>query len=268
MRNGNKVIVELAILVTLTLVDPALAYYNASAGRFLTRDPVGEPGATLIQLDAGTTGLVPRDAVVPRRAQPSRGIARHLSSSQQEPHVYCAVQNNPLSWIDPDGAMSIYSPCNPQYPPPNPPRGAKYDCVGLACRTYTSGQSADPMLQRFRIGGDCSLACKPCELKCWMWDYDESVQGPDGNYVGFNNGATTVHGSHIVCGQVGPDGSAPQCYDKFAEWGELRGPGDCASYKPPESEPVKGIPGYRWVRSNFSCHAFCGPASAVYGLKH
>lgn len=115
MRSSSKLTVGLAILATLMVVDSALAYYNPATGRFLSRDPVGEPGFMLVQqtaMVAGITrggmessGFIPRD---PEYVQEEGGSNR-----------YAYVCNGPLNWIDPFGlaARDETSPenwCTPQ----------------------------------------------------------------------------------------------------------------------------------------------------------
>jgi hypothetical protein len=87
MRNGNKLTVGLAILATLMMVDSALAYYNPRTGRFLSRDPVGEPGAILIREVAATTAFIPRDP----------------GGAAAEGNTYRYANNSPAVYIDPHG---------------------------------------------------------------------------------------------------------------------------------------------------------------------
>jgi len=240
-------------------------YYSPTLGRWVSRDPIGERGAALVREVAAQRAFTARNVSSRTLRHRRQHLAFPESERDTEPHTYRAVRNAPLAWMDPDGACPI--PCDPQYPPPDPPAGARYDCVGLACRTWTCGETATEMLEGFRVGGNCDLKCRPCEIKCWLWTFDEAIRQPDGSYYRWRDTeATTRQNEHIVCGQVGPGGEAPRCFDKFGWWGELRGPGDCASYKPAEREEVMDSPGYYWIRSNYVCHSFCGPTSAVPGL--
>lgn len=86
MRRSGKLTVGLAMLATLTVVGSALAYYNPRTGRFLSRDPVGEPGEMLIREVAATTGFIPRDPV---------------GNNQ-----YTYALNSPTDYIDPDGWLA------------------------------------------------------------------------------------------------------------------------------------------------------------------
>ncbi|MGE0481693.1 MAG: hypothetical protein AB7N65_10060 [Vicinamibacterales bacterium] len=74
----------LALLVSFGFVEVASAYYSPRLGRFLNRDPIGEPGAMLVR-HVATTAFIPRDI------------------QGGEPNPYLTFRNNPNYWIDPDG---------------------------------------------------------------------------------------------------------------------------------------------------------------------
>ncbi|MBK9126931.1 MAG: hypothetical protein IPM13_03925 [Phycisphaerales bacterium] len=83
----------LALLVSFGFVEVASAYYNPRTGRFLNRDPMGEPGAMLVQRVAvGTAHFVPRD--------PIQGDG---------PNLYNYTRNRVTNRIDPFGAQSVSS---------------------------------------------------------------------------------------------------------------------------------------------------------------
>jgi len=86
MQSSSKLTIGLAILATLAVVDSAPAHYDPRTGRFLSRDPVGEPGAMLIRKVVAKAAFIPRD--------PAEG----------DPYRF--VRNDPSSWIDPDGAAA------------------------------------------------------------------------------------------------------------------------------------------------------------------
>jgi RHS repeat-associated protein len=71
-----------AVFAVLSQAEAASAYYSRRLGRFLSRDPVGEPGAKLLRKADRATAFIPRD----RR----EGL--------QE---YIYVENAPLNYIDP-----------------------------------------------------------------------------------------------------------------------------------------------------------------------
>jgi hypothetical protein len=81
MRSISKLTVGLAILATLMVVDSALAYYNPRTGRFLSRDPIGEPGAMLLRTGS-SAGFIQRDPI------------------PEEPHAYAYVANRPVNSVD------------------------------------------------------------------------------------------------------------------------------------------------------------------------
>jgi hypothetical protein len=95
MRNGSKLTVRLAILATLIVVDSALAYYNPATGRFIGRDPIGEPGAMLLQRVAAQTAFIPRDPV--------------------GDNVYTYALNAPTDYFDPDGRSAQKADGQKQY---------------------------------------------------------------------------------------------------------------------------------------------------------
>jgi hypothetical protein len=78
----------LALLVSFGFVEAASAYYNPRTGRFLNRDPIGEPGFMLVQQVAGSTFL-PRDAsgtagrVIVRRAPTTLFLPRDNAAGEQ-----------------------------------------------------------------------------------------------------------------------------------------------------------------------------------------
>jgi len=88
MRSSSKLTVGLAIFVTLTVVDSALAYYSPRLGRFISRDPIGEREAVPARQPLAPAAFVPRDPIGERAG----------------PNPYRAVNNAPMDWCDPDGA--------------------------------------------------------------------------------------------------------------------------------------------------------------------
>lgn len=67
-------------------------YYVPGLGRWINRDPIGEPGAVLVRTVA-SQGFVPRD--------PIQGDG---------PNHYWALRNDPIQRVDPDGGQSISFP--------------------------------------------------------------------------------------------------------------------------------------------------------------
>ncbi len=85
MRSSSKLTVGLAILAALMVVDSALAYYSPRLGRFINRDPIGEPGFRVVQSAVAPTAFLPRDSV------------------RTQGNVYRYVSNRPTNRIDPLG---------------------------------------------------------------------------------------------------------------------------------------------------------------------
>ena len=96
----------LAVLATLVVVDSALAYYSPRLGRFISRDPIGEPGAMLARpATASALGspFMARDPI------PKSSPIRPGGMVDYPQHEYRALRNGPLEWIDPDGGTDPWS---------------------------------------------------------------------------------------------------------------------------------------------------------------
>lgn len=114
----QKTIGAIALFFTVMTAQSVFAYYNPATGRFLSRDPLGEPGFQLVQGAQGPSQLGP----VPVAQQSSRWInrnpmdlaasrslyARSLNPKQrgalyQQPSSfsdYLFVQNEPVANLD------------------------------------------------------------------------------------------------------------------------------------------------------------------------
>jgi hypothetical protein len=86
---SRKLALVLAVLAAFMVVDSALAYYNPSTGRFLNRDPIGEPGSILIR-QVAARGFIARDPI------------------DDQSNMYRYVRNAPTVRIDPFGLTSDY----------------------------------------------------------------------------------------------------------------------------------------------------------------
>jgi len=91
MRNRTIATMLVAVFLTFMLADAASAFYSPRLGRFLSRDPVGEPGAVLVR-----TGRQPATRFIPRDSIDKNG--------------YTGMQNNAISWFDPDGGEATTQP--------------------------------------------------------------------------------------------------------------------------------------------------------------
>lgn len=116
-RTANAVIVGLALLATQT----AFAYYNPSTGRFLSRDPIGEPGFQLVQgvqrapqvgpvsVAQQSTRWINRDSVRQSASKVKRETTAppQRNTIQNEINSYCFVINDPQNQIDPLGLLTF-----------------------------------------------------------------------------------------------------------------------------------------------------------------
>jgi hypothetical protein len=137
MRNKMMTTVVVATLALLALADAASAYYSPRLGRFLSRDPINEPGAAVVrQATRSVTSFIPRDPI----------------KKQEGLNQVSFVFNRPLCGIDPiglQGASFMQPIALPEPSPipmpipmppafPKPPRssccnGQKYDPDSSCC---------------------------------------------------------------------------------------------------------------------------------------
>ena len=89
MKRCNMFSLATALLLSFIFVDIASAYHNPRTGRFLSRDPIGEPGAVLLRTAATGGAFLPRDPHPVEDANP-----------------YHYVRNMPPNAVDPFGLQS------------------------------------------------------------------------------------------------------------------------------------------------------------------
>jgi hypothetical protein len=108
----NTILPALFSLVVLFAANQASAYYSPSTGRWLSRDPMGEPGFETLR----SASVVPRVGQVAGAASlpPSRLFVRDSSAAQNEPNRYGFVSNHPVNDIDVMGLL-VGSVSFPQY---------------------------------------------------------------------------------------------------------------------------------------------------------
>jgi hypothetical protein len=89
MKTAKSIIVVLFVLLTAQI---ASAYYCPSTGRWLSRDPIGEPGFQALHMAS----------VVPRSPQlaPIRWIYRDAISGHSRINLYVFVLNEPVRRVD------------------------------------------------------------------------------------------------------------------------------------------------------------------------
>lgn len=113
----QKMTSAVVLFVTMLTAQTVLAYYDPSTGRFLSRDPIGEPGFQVLQRAQGTSPVGP----MPVAQQSSRWINRdadfdseeaggaspRLAAALAEPNIYAFVLNDPENRVDSLGLISF-----------------------------------------------------------------------------------------------------------------------------------------------------------------
>jgi hypothetical protein len=95
MKTAKSIIVVLFVLLTAQI---ASAYYCPSTGRWLSRDPIGEPGFENLRAASVTPKVGKVVSSVSLRS--SRWINRDSVETQKEPNRYVFVKNNPELNVD------------------------------------------------------------------------------------------------------------------------------------------------------------------------
>lgn len=127
----KKILHALFALIFLSITNQASAYYSPSTGRWLSRDPMGEPGFEALR----ASSVVPRVGQVANPATLPQGrlFVRDSIATKKDPNRYDFASNRPISVIDklgldpgygnpvsgpngPVGPSSPYSPGGPYYP--------------------------------------------------------------------------------------------------------------------------------------------------------
>jgi len=91
-------------LLFATLATNTFAFYNPGQGRWLSRDPIGEPGFTVAT--TGQQAAAQDDSEDNQLSDISPGRERAV-----EPNLYGFVLNNPQNRIDPLGLISFSKHC-------------------------------------------------------------------------------------------------------------------------------------------------------------
>jgi len=170
MKTTKSIIAVLFVLLTAQI---ASAYYGPSTGRWLSRDPIGEPGSQAIQA-ASQARL---DTV-----SSDRWINRDSSKFSDTGNIYSFAVNNPVNYLDSDG-RDTWVPYpypgrfvpDPSPPPQLPPLISS--CKNAAPETSTSVGCA--------VYGNETYApfpLKPVSLKCFCQnapddDWSKQVRG-------------------------------------------------------------------------------------------
>jgi hypothetical protein len=94
----------LALIVSFGFVEAASAYYSPRTGRFLNRDPIGEPGAMVLRR-VGASGFMPRDGAVLSTVGGTLPLVAFLPADggADSHNLYHYARNAPYSHYDPLG---------------------------------------------------------------------------------------------------------------------------------------------------------------------
>jgi hypothetical protein len=157
----------------------ALAWYNPQTGRWLSRDPVGEPGFQALQAPSGAVGItVPGSVPLP----PGRWFDRGPVGAGEEAQLYAFNGNDGVNSVDELGLMTVQdinniirqreanaakTPCSCDCKPDN----VWFGIMG-ASRSATTVYGFVPLSQ--------ALGQPPCTLdpQIYWWDcYSASAEG-------------------------------------------------------------------------------------------
>ena len=199
MRNRTVTMVLVATLALLALADAASAYYSPRLGRFLSRDPISEPGAVIIrQTERQAIRFLPRDP----------------GHQQEDTSPYRFLANDPPGLIDPLGLTPTLcgaGPCGVP-DPPLPPAPTTGCCAGkkyeLASQCCEDGKVVDKVRIWF-----CTRA-----IDTWY--------GPTLRVMGFPHCYICCDGANQNCVSKGPHNTQPGKIDP-----EASPNGSCGEWK-------------------------------------
>lgn len=97
MRHRSALVIGVLAFAVLAFVDTAGAYYMPRIGRFISRDPIAEPGSIVFRQIAPS----PADPLF--RSAASRFVPRDAIAQSGEPNRYAYVANKATNWVDPLG---------------------------------------------------------------------------------------------------------------------------------------------------------------------
>ncbi len=102
MKTTKPIAFSLFVLLATQI---ASAYYCPSTGRWLSRDPMGEPGFENLR----AAGMLPKvgQAISPASLPPGRWINRDPIAAKKEPNRYTFVANNPVGTVDLFGLATV-----------------------------------------------------------------------------------------------------------------------------------------------------------------
>ena len=126
MKTRRITILTLVAAVTVLLTKEAFAFYNPHTGRWLSRDPIGEPEFTLT-----ATGRQPVPIHDLEEEQVTTSLTRDES---KEPNLYGFVFNDPRTRVDYLGLNDCprWAEYLVEHPPNEQTREFMASCVGVA----------------------------------------------------------------------------------------------------------------------------------------
>jgi hypothetical protein len=165
----SKILPIVFAFVTLLATNNASAYYNPQTGRWLSRDPMGEPGFEFLR----AANAVPRVGQVASTASlpPSRWINRDPIAEKRGANRYAFVANNPISTID---LLGLDSPSTVS--------------VGICEIVVAYGHGIDGSPHHFDFGG-------PCSAGWFVGCYSSQTDGGLNKYNGIS-GAVSISGEY------------------------------------------------------------------------
>jgi hypothetical protein len=148
-----KTCVILFAFTALFTANQASAYYSPSTGRWLSRDPMGEPGFETLR----SASAVPRIGQIVSAASlpPGRLFVRDTVETKREPNRYDFVANSPITTVDLFGLRTIHVG----------------NCEVIVA--YGHGDTGNP--HHFEFDGPCSAGWF---LGCYSKETDDLLHSP------------------------------------------------------------------------------------------
>ena len=147
----SKILPFLFAFVVVFATNQANAYYSPSTGRWLSRDPLGEPGFELLRASSvlPKSGQTANATALP----PSRLFTRDSVETRKSPNRYAMVGNDPMDEIDILGLL--YS--------------------GQISIVTDVASGSDGWSVRFRWTPPSDICCR-CTKAVWIQNVDDTVE--------------------------------------------------------------------------------------------
>jgi len=195
MKTTKLIMTVLFVLVTAQV---ASAYYCPSTGRWLSRDPMGEPGFENLR----AAGMVPKigQIVSPASLTPGRWVNRDTDVTKKDPDRYAMVRNNPINLSD---AYGLWVVCRRavRVATGEPSYYGWFAHVDIVEDCSKCGNStADEDVSCYPIKPDPKCKCPPDTAKCLQ---DNPYSAGEGTW-GSNCQSNTRERLHKCC-LIAPD---------------------------------------------------------------